>query len=1114
MSPYSPTTKMNCGQPLTLRSTRYCRANAWRRRRFGPEVFSIIMDLMKAVRIGALALGILVLFGAPDTPPEPVVSLGRPLAVRLGGGEKRDLRIAAKAGEYLRIEVQADTEMAAKTQLFDPAGKLVAVTPTLGGTGGLARIAAYAETGGDFRLQVESPMFRPDPHTCTVTLTVQRPATAEDRMDAEGHRAFAKAAALANSGAAGMAGAIGALDRPIQLAQQAHDPVLEMRAIYGQGQFRGTLAEQSGKAQDFEKSLPALERCLELCRRFGDRRAEAHVLSSIGQSYGNLERNQDAVAAYQKALELQRAMHQAWETALTLNNLADSEAALGRLDLSLDYLREQESIRQELRDELGLNQMRVSLGADYLALGDFEHALEALAATLPHWRALNDPQDQAEAYVRMGMAYMAAGEFDAAAEALQHAVADSRKLHNSRITADNLVLLAQLAALRHDAAGAESAYARALAEARDAGYRRAEGLALAGLADLEAASGRRETALRSLDEALRIDTDLALPYDEANVRRQIGELRGAGGGDAGLPDLEAALAIERRLGDRFGEVQTLADLARVDGAAGRDQRSLARLTEAMDVIDPTRSSLAEPGLRASYLASQRSVYEEAANLLVRMAARDPAAEDPRRAFEVSERAHARALLDVVGKTADEFDARSDPALRAEARALDSALHAAAMRRQSRRVDDLLARRNQVELRLRQKTADDGAPASARPLGLAAIRRRLLDGRNTVLLEYLTGRQESHLWVVTGAALHHYSLPGEAVLAASAHRLYDALTERNRMPGGLSETAAAKRLAAADRRASAEAAALSRVLLPVPPSLLAGRAMLLVADGPLQLVPFALLPSPGAPGKLLGETNRLTLAPSASVLAQMREASEARAPRLLVLADPVYSASDPRLKKDLTATPDRAATVRSALLRSADDFHGGEFPRLRMSGAEAAAIERLAPAGRVTELLGFDAAPGAFRRPGIDRYSIIHVAAHTLLDNRHPELSGLVLSLVNRQGRPRDGFLRLFDIYEMRLRADLVVLSACETSIGKEMRGEGMIGLARGFLQAGARRILASLWKVDDRATAEFMQRFYTALLREHATPAAALAAAQQAMRRDPAWAAPYYWAPFVLQGEF
>jgi CHAT domain-containing protein len=207
-------------------------------------------------------------------------------------------------------------------------------------------------------------------------------------------------------------------------------------------------------------------------------------------------------------------------------------------------------------------------------------------------------------------------------------------------------------------------------------------------------------------------------------------------------------------------------------------------------------------------------------------------------------------------------------------------------------------------------------------------------------------------------------------------------------------------------------------------------------------------------------------------------------------------------------------TESPLLRSADDFGRNGFERLRMSQVEAEQIGKLAPPGQTTTLTGFRATPAAFRRADVDRYSVIHVAAHTLLDNLHPELSGLVLSLVDREGKPQDGFLRLFDVYQMRLRADLVVLSACETSIGREMRGEGMLGLSRGFLAAGSRRVLSSLWKVDDRATAEFMRQFYTALLGRRLAPAEAVAAAQKAMREDPAWRSPYYWAPFVLQGDF
>jgi tetratricopeptide (TPR) repeat protein len=269
----------------------------------------------------------------------------------------------------------------------------------------------------------------------------------------------------------------------------------------------------------------------------------------------------------------------------------------------------------------------VSLADTYLVLGDFEHALEALAATLPHWPALDDPQTEADAYAKLGLAYMSTGEYASSSAALEKAVALGQKLHNAKTTASNLLLVAQLAALRRDSGGALKSYDNALKAARSGGYRRDECLALAGLGELAIASGAPETALRHLKAAYAIADELAQPYDRANLQRLIGEDHAAlGQPDEALRDFESALATERRLGDRFGEVQTLADLAALDERAGRAERALIRLDEAMDVIDNTRSSLAEPGLRAAYLASQRSVYERSASLLMRMHAKAPGAD--------------------------------------------------------------------------------------------------------------------------------------------------------------------------------------------------------------------------------------------------------------------------------------------------------------------------------------------------------------------------------------------------------------------------------------------------------------------------------------------------------
>jgi CHAT domain-containing protein len=167
-----------------------------------------------------------------------------------------------------------------------------------------------------------------------------------------------------------------------------------------------------------------------------------------------------------------------------------------------------------------------------------------------------------------------------------------------------------------------------------------------------------------------------------------------------------------------------------------------------------------------------------------------------------------------------------------------------------------------------------------------------------------------------------------------------------------------------------------------------------------------------------------------------------------------------------------------------------------------------------QALDFDASRERAMSTELGKYRILHFATHALLNNKHPEFSGIVLSLVNKRGEQVNGFLQLRDIYNLNLPAELVVLSACQTGLGKEIRGEGLIGLTRGFMYVGAARVMASLWKVDDAATAALMTQFYKRVLGERLRPAEALRASQTEMWRQKAWKSPYYWAAFTLQGEW
>lgn len=281
-----------------------------------------------------------------------------------------------------------------------------------------------------------------------------------------------------------------------------------------------------------------------------------------------------------------------------------------------------------------------------------------------------------------------------------------------------------------------------------------------------------------------------------------------------------------------------------------------------------------------------------------------------------------------------------------------------------------------------------------------------------------------------------------------------------------------------------------------------RRLVVVPDGALDLLPFAALPAPEPGGGFLLERLEVVSIPSATALAVQRQRLPRRAPAgkwAAVLADPLFAAG-----------PSGASPAR---LRAGDGL--SETPeRLPSTRREAEAIAALAPAGQVWIGLGAAASRDAVFSGALRDYRVLHFATHAVADTRHPELSGLMLSQVDAEGRPREGFLGLSDIYGLDLDADLVVLSGCRTALGKEVSGEGLLGLTRGFQYAGVPRVVASLWRVQDRATAELMTRFYRAMWRDHMTPAAALRAAQRSLRREPRTRDPYSWAGFVLQGDW
>ena len=428
---------------------------------------------------------------------------------------------------------------------------------------------------------------------------------------------------------------------------------------------------------------------------------------------------------------------------------------------------------------------------------------------------------------------------------------------------------------------------------------------------------------------------------------------------------------------------------------------------------------------------------------------------------------------------------------------------------------------QVESQLRSSSPAYAALTQPQKLGVSEI-QSLLD-TNSLLLEYSLGEGKSYVWAVTAKSLRAYVLPKGLEIEAAARRVYDLLTLKNRIANKESDD----RADTAERKYVEAANKLSEMVIGPVAHLLTGKRLLIVSDGALQYIPFAALPMPGnrAGSVPLIVKHEIINLPSASVLAELRRQQIGRrkaSMTVAVLADPIFDPTDERLKKlPLQKSSSSASSSRqdNDVIRSAKDLDltigaNPYLSRLLYTRNEADAVMAVTPPGKGMLAVDFDASRAVATSPALAKYRIVHFATHGIINNRHPELSGLVLSLVNKQGKPQDGFLKLQDIYSMKLPVDLVVLSGCDTGLGEQISGEGLLSLTRGFMYAGAIRVVASLWSVSNVATASLMADFYRAMERDGMRPAAALRVAQIHMWRQKQWSSPYYWAAFQIQGDW
>lgn len=858
------------------------------------------------------------------------------------------------------------------------------------------------------------------------------------------------------------AGAQSFFEQALEHRRRVDDPA-------GLGVTRNNLCSILHAESRWSEAAACYEEVVESFRRAGRNKLQALVLNNLGAVHESSGEPRQARARYLEALDL-LSEDERGSRARVLANLGVVHRSLGELGDALVYYGRALDVLREMGDRPWEARILSNLGICYFGLGDDERARAYLERSLELRRELGDRRGEAYTLYNLGLVLSRIDEIDTA---LEH-------------------------------------HRRALELRRELGDRRGEASALSILGDTFLQAGRIEEALPRLTEAVALARELGDGEILARGLQRLGQAYVLDGRlDAARESLTEALELDRGVGRLPGEVLDLRWLSEAELRDRRPGPGLEHAEAAIRAVEDLRRAVPHAELRAALMAAHRRIFELALEHRMTLHRLEPDAGHDVAALVLNERGRARSLLDLLLESGADLQAGMDEDLRRRETELRQELHAklehrvtlaGSPRRETeladldREVETLLERLDRMELDIRRRSPRYADLLHPEPLDGRTLQALL--GDDTLLLEYALGDDRSYLWAVSSEGVGVHELPPRAALDAAARTAHAELSVFDPHGGAVRDEALA-RLAA-------------WVLGPVA-SRLDERRVVVVADGALHYVPFAALPEPpgaGRAGEPLLVGREVLHLPSVSTLALLRRERRDRPPAqhvLAVLADPVFQPDDPRVVGDREPAP-----VEARL----DPSRGETFVRLPATRREADALTELVEPRNVWTALGFEADRRAVLGDGLAGFRFVHFATHGVIDASRPELSGLLLSRYDAEGRLREGFLSLNDIYGLDLTADLVVLSGCETALGPTIYGEGLVGLTRGFLHAGASRVLASLWRVQDRATAELMARLYRGLLADGLPPGEALRAAQLEIRRERRWRDPYFWAPFVLQGDW
>ena len=839
-------------------------------------------------------------------------------------------------------------------------------------------------------------------------------------------------------------------------------------------------------------------------REIKDKSGEAATLNDIASIYYSSGKMQQALNFYNQALLIRREIEDKSGEAETLINVGTVYSSLGDKEQALNFYNQALPLLKEVQNKSGEAIILNNIGLVYSDLGDKQKALKFYDRALPLHREVENKSGQATTLNNIGIAHFLLGDKQKALKFSNQALLLSREVEDKSQEATTLNNIGKAHYDLGDKHQALKFYNQSLSLSREVENKGQEATTLRNLADLELKQGNLQSALNNSKAAVDIIEDLRTKVDREDLRTSY---------FATVQDIYKLY------------VDILMQLHKQNPSQGYDAQALnasekSRARGLLDLLTEAQADIRK-GANPQLLAEENRLQQ-----LI-------SAKDKLRSGIVNDR-----------------NKSNDPISKAAAKRLE------------KEITNHLNEYKQLQIKIKKSNPKYAALKYPKSLNLPQIQQQL--DKDTLLLQYSLGKERSYLWVVSPNSLKSYELPKKSEIDKSVINLFCLISQNSSKP----PSATGKENSCANlktRRIDLAAEELSKLVIAPVKDRLGKKRLVVVADGALQYIPFAALadltaqnpsqqekadkdklPTKGEVtssdkrgGGLIPEADNLSSKnsnyqpllvnheivnlPSASAIAIQRQeiANRKPAPKALaILADPVFSANDERVtnqaqNKQLNQQNSLTLELeRSALKRSADTLNRQGWGRLPGTRKEGETLLGLVPETNRLQVFDFDANYNWATSSKLNQFRILHFATHGFVNDANPELSGIVLSLVNQQGKDIRGYLRLGDLFNLDYPADLIVLSACETGLGKEIRGEGLVGLTRGLMYAGAERLMVSLWKVSDEGTAVFMQEFYKEMLQNGKSANEALRVTQLKMWKQEKWRNPNYWAAFAFLGEW